>query len=104
MKNIKYGKMPIKRAKFGGGHPHVIVLEIDGYYYSVGLTNSRKSGTHKNYEVMYSDGRRAFMVHYPSHFRKKAYFEYCEEYHLRLKDEKRAKEIIFNSKKYKNKK
>ena len=104
MKNIKYGNMPIKRAKFGGGHPHIIVLEIDGYYYSVGLTNSNKSGTHRNYEVGYSNGNKGFMVHYPSHFREKAYYEKCENYHIRLDDEKRAKEIVFNSKKFKNKK
>ena len=104
MNGIKFGTLPIKRAKFGGGHPHVIICEINNYYFSVGLTNSPKSGSHKNYEAMYSNGLKAYMVHYPSYFRKKSYYDKAEDYHLRKTDEKRAKEIVFNSIKFKNKK
>ena len=99
-----FGKMPIRRAKFGGGHPHVIVIEIDDMFFSIGLTNSPKSGTHNNYEVLFSNGKNAYMVHYSSFYRKKSYYDKIEKYHLRIIDEKRAKEIVFNSKKYKNKK
>ena len=99
-----FGTMTIRKAKFGGGHPHIIVLEVNGFFFSVGLTNSKKSGNHNNYKVFYSNGKYAYMVHYPSYFRKKSYYEEVENYHLRIEDEKRAKEIVFNSKKYKNKK
>ena len=102
MKSNKH--LIIKRAKFGGGHPHVIVLEIDGKYFSVGLTHSMKSGSHKNYMVVISDGRVAYMVHYASSYNKYMYNNHIEKYHIRFEDEKRAKEIVFNSKKYKNKK
>ncbi len=104
MSEEEFGILPIRRAKFGGNHPHVIVCEVNGYYFSVGLTNSSKSGSHKNYEVLYSNGVKAYMVHYSSFFSKKAYYDRIENYNLRIIDEKRAKEIVFNSIKYKNKK
>ena len=91
---LKFGKMPIKRVKFGDRHPHVIICEGDFENISVGLTTSNNRKDLKR--VYYSNGKTAYMKRTASRENVSQYESKTEKYHLDLESENRAYKIAIN--------
>ena len=86
--------MPIKRIKYGDRHPHVVVLENDKEFISVGLTTKNPRDDLKS--VKYSNEKTGYIKRNATREYRNLYSDKNEKYNLDLKSENVAYRISMN--------